>query len=115
MNFIDFLVDLLVWVAFLYATAKFLSYCVHRYLDNSIEELDAELQELKRMIKYVKVEQHGDMIYLFDNDTDAFIVQGRTAEDFQNHIASDTVFKIVGGDDAAIKKLKEMFPARTVP
>lgn len=115
MNIIELLGDFLIWLAVMYFIGQIISYFLHRHLDRSLEELDAQLQELKRMIKYVKVEQHGDIIYLFDNETDAFIVQGRTAEDFQQHISDDTVFKIVGGDDNAIKKLKEMFPARNTP
>ena len=115
MNSIDFFVTFLFYVAMLYMVVRMLSNWVHQYLDKSIEQLDVELQQLKDMIKYVKVEQHGDIIYVFDNETDAFLVQGRTAEDFQHNISHDMVLKIAGGDDQVKKKFKEMFPAGNTP
>jgi hypothetical protein len=48
----------------------------------SIEEEKEELKDkLTKLIHVVKPEKHGDMIYWFDYDTDAFLGQGHTDEE----------------------------------
>jgi hypothetical protein len=53
----------------------------------NVEDEKAELKDkLTKLIHVVKPEKHGDMIYWFDFDTDAFLGQGYTDEEIIAHI-----------------------------
>jgi hypothetical protein len=75
-----------------------------------LEELDQRLTELRSLIHQVKVEKHQDIYYWFDEDTDAFLGQGKdftsviyTVKDrFPKHIflltVEDELYSIQGPD-----------------
>lgn len=85
MTFLDFLFYLAIgWVV-----GKLLShialYFLYKKRDELKEELVAAAKELKDKIIIVNIEKHGDMLYLFEKDTDRFIAQGRTKEEIMEH------------------------------
>jgi len=52
-------------------------------LDSAIE--DSQPKEEKNDL-VVKVEKHGNMFYLYDNETDKFIIQGSNKEEIVNFL-----------------------------
>jgi len=54
-------------------------YLTYRELDQVVEQRIGE--EIKRIFIPCTVEQHGDVLYLFREDNQEFVVQGRTREE----------------------------------
>ena len=59
------------------------------YLKNKNEEMFDELtqaaKDLSDKFILVNIEKHGDMIYLFEKNTNRFIAQGKTKEEIQTN------------------------------
>ena len=49
---------------------------------------DELVDKLTKLIHRIKQEQHGDVYYWFDADTDSFLAQGRTDEEIRKHLLS---------------------------
>lgn len=83
-EFASFIFELLLWVIFW----SFVFGIVRRVLSNTDEEAETEEMVNKVMTKIhqIKQEQHGDLYYWFDKDTDAFLAQGSTDEEIKQHL-----------------------------
>jgi ribosome-binding ATPase YchF (GTP1/OBG family) len=46
-----------------------------------VSELKAEKEEEKTLVSKLEVETHGDMLYLFDRETDQFICQANSVQE----------------------------------
>ena len=68
------------------------------------------IEYLGRIYKKVTVEQHGDMLYIWEYGTDQFLFQGSSAQDFKERVPHDMVLSVVDGDPEVIKQFKLMFP-----
>lgn len=68
-----------------YVVARILLHIVYKMLQAKNEELKEKLVELAKQFIFVKPEKHGDVIYLFEAETDRFIAQGRTAQELKEH------------------------------
>jgi hypothetical protein len=79
-------------------------------ITKQIQSLDQDIEKLRKVFKRIKLEQHGDMLYVWDHDTDKFIMQGQTAQDFEDRVPHDMMFRIESGDPEAIRRFKELFP-----
>jgi hypothetical protein len=49
-------------------------------------ERDELVKKVMGMIHQVKQEQHGEVYYWFDADTDAFLGQGKTDDEIKEHL-----------------------------
>lgn len=83
---------------------------LNRYLERKIGELDQQLAHLKQVYKQVKIEEYHGQFYLFDADTDQFLGQGYTAQDFADKLSKDIVIKIVQGEPEVIARFKSTIP-----
>ena len=86
LEFVQFCVELFLWllaVEFVFAFIRGIS---------GKKEADKELEETKekliKMIHFVKQEKHGDVMYWFDNDDDAFLAQGSCKDEIIAHLKS---------------------------
>jgi hypothetical protein len=82
--------------------AEFLGFCfnlligmfiyslVRGFLTSYENKITADVDELKdrlrKMIHFVRLEQHGEQLYWFDEETDEFLGQGHTLEDIIVHV-----------------------------
>ena len=83
------LVDFLFYLALGWIIGKVLGsvilYLLRQKRDELREELTAAAKELADKIILVNIEKHGDVLYLFEKDTDRFIAQGKTKEEIMKH------------------------------
>jgi hypothetical protein len=79
-------------------------------------ETNEQVQEyLKSIVHAVKSEKHGDTMYFFDADTDAFIAQGKTYEEialalkarWRDHIFLIAEKYVLAGPDFKLLEIKD--------
>ena len=79
------------------------------------QDVEEELKEkISTITHIVKVEQHGDQFYWYDNDSDEFIAQGKTLEDivavikqrFPTHFFFLNNDMLLHGPDWQLKRLE---------
>jgi len=87
-EFADFFVQLLFW----YMVGHFVLGLLEGYLRNRTQELQEEtteiLKELNEIIHRVRVEEHGNMFYWFDEDSNTFLAQGKNLEEAKAQLRS---------------------------
>ena len=107
----DMILNAVVWALVIYLGLRFLSIMAQNALQREVDNtINRELKELRDRFRLVKIEQHGDCLYLFDAQTDEFIAQGRTAQEFMDRFRDDTTLRIVEGDQEVRERFKNMFP-----
>jgi hypothetical protein len=80
-EFLDFLLYAFIgWLI-----GRILMSFVMKFLEYRHEELNKEIEKIVKHFIFVKPEKHGDMIYLFEADTDMFVAQGRNMEELKQH------------------------------
>jgi hypothetical protein len=87
----DTLIDFVLWLArfaFYYVLFTFLLSLLEKKLSSKVDETKREelVEKVVALIHRVKQEQHGDVYYWFDSDTDAFLGQGKTTEEIRDHL-----------------------------
>lgn len=58
------------------------------YKEVKQEELTEFVDKVTEIIHKVQEEQHGELYYWFDSDSDAFLAQGKTVDDMVAHLKS---------------------------
>ena len=105
----------LVQTFFIILGVFFLLELVLRYtVKNQIQDEELEIaQALEDTVVLCRVEQVDDVFYLYDSQSEQFIGQGHTVEDFWNISEQMQKFlMVVDGDKQAIDLLKDMQHAR---
>lgn len=75
---------LLLWVACTYFFVQ-LTLGLHGYFKSSADKLQEQLiKRLDEIVHRVKVEQHEDVYYWYDQDNNRFLGQGKTTEEIIN-------------------------------
>ena len=75
-------------------------------LETMLDEIEQEEKQQRKTVA-VRVEQHGDQFYLFNNETDEFIAQGHDAEEvLQRARRPEQLMNVVSGDPAVIARLR---------
>lgn len=80
------------WISFLFYSAIgwVIAKIIAIYLDAKNQQLAKDIQVLRDRIDSriidVKIEQHGEMFYLFDKKSDSFVAQGRNLEEVNQHV-----------------------------
>lgn len=109
-EFLNLVTEVLFWALVFWIAFRILGTMIGQHLDNKLKELDAELTAIKKIYKRVKIEEHHDMFYLFNADTDEFIGQGRTAQEIAERIRGEVVLNVMEGDPDVIKRFRETVP-----
>ena len=79
-------------------------------LEQKVERLDAEIEAIRKIYKRVKIEEYDGMFYIFDVETDEFLGQGRTAEEFVDRLKHNLVLQPVEGDPDVIARFRKTIP-----
>ncbi len=81
-EFLSFFIQLVFWI--------FVISFIKGFAEKLIEARDEEIKDIKsqlvKMIHFVKQEKHGDLLYWFDHETDAFLGQGASVEEITEHV-----------------------------
>lgn len=104
------LFDILLLMALMYGFGQLFRRHAEQKWQQEIDNLQSDIEKIQKIYKKVTIEQHGDMLYVWEHGTDKFLFQGRTSQDFQDRVPHDMVLGIMGGDPEVIKKFKELFP-----
>ena len=110
----DLLFNAVIWAILIFFGLRLLTIKANERIQQRIETLDQEIADIRRRYREVKIEQHGDTLYLFDADTDQFIAQGRTADDFMDRVEHDITFKIMEGEPEVRERFKSLFTEKVV-
>lgn len=80
------------WISFFFYSAIgwIVAKIIAIYLDAKNQQLAKDIQVLRDRIDSriidVKIEQHGEMFYLFDKRNDSFVAQGKTLAEVTQHV-----------------------------
>lgn len=85
MNVAELIGNLLLIILGWVACRFYIEYCVIQWIK---QEQIAHEYESKNMISYGLIEQHGDTLYLYDKDTNAFMCQGETVKELAGSLFS---------------------------
>ena len=72
-------------------------------------EIEAIIAEIGQIVIRTKLEVHQDCYYLFREDTDAFVAQGRNAQELERHVNQRFPrcnFVVTQGDQEALQRIK---------
>lgn len=75
------LLDIIVYFGIGYVIAKAIQSFSASYIEAHKEVRDQLVKKISEVVHAVKVEQHGEITYWFDADSDSFIAQGRTQDE----------------------------------
>ena len=109
-EFFNFVVEVFFWMAVFWFAFQIFGGMFNRHIENKIEELNAEIEDIKKIYKRVKIEEHYDTFYLFDADTDTFIGQGRTMQEIADRVRGEVVLNVMEGDPDVIQRFRQTFP-----
>jgi hypothetical protein len=109
-EFFNFVVEVFFWMVVFWFALQIFGGMFNRHVENRIEQLNAEIEEIKKVYKRVKIEEYHDTFYLFDADTDTFIGQGRTMKEIADKIRGEVVLNVMEGDPDVIQRFKQTFP-----
>ena len=109
-EFFNFVVEVFFWMAVFWFAFQIFGGMFNRHIENKIEELNAEIEDIKKVYKRVKIEEHYDTFYLFDADTDTFIGQGRTMQEIADRVRGEVVLNVMEGDPDVIQRFRQTFP-----
>lgn len=100
--------DAVILFALTYLVIRIMRVMATAILEHRIQQMDEEIRKIEKHYRTIRVEQHADIIYIFDARTDEFMAQGQTAQDFMDRFPVDVVLKIVEGDADARRRFREI-------
>ena len=109
------IIDMILTFMFWYAIGWFLfNFLVAPWLKDRLEgrirEMEQEIEDIKKVYKRVKIEEYDGIFYVFDVETNEFLGQGRTAEEFAERLKKDLVLQPVEGDADVIARFRKTVP-----
>jgi len=110
MEFFNLILEGFFWFLVLWLAFQIFGGMFNRHIETRIEKLNAEIEEIQKIYKRVKIEQHYDTFYLFDADTDTFIGQGRTMQEIADRVRGEMVLNVMEGDPDVVKRFRDTFP-----
>jgi hypothetical protein len=87
-EFITDIINFLITFAFWYFIWSVALYFVKEHLNSKNNEHQQVVDQVSKMVHAIKEEEHGDMKYWFDRDSDEFLAQGKTYTDIVAHLKS---------------------------
>jgi len=109
-EFFNFVVEVFFWMALFWFAFQIFGGMFNRRVENKIERLTAEIAEIGKVYKRVKIEEYHDTFYLFNADTDEFIGQGRTMKEIADKIRGEVVLNVMEGDPDVIQRFRATVP-----
>jgi hypothetical protein len=105
-EFLNMLIEAFFWMIVFWFACQILGGMFNRHVENKIEQLNAEIQDIQKVYKRVKIEEHYDTFYLFNADTDEFIGQGRSMQEIADKVRGEVVLNVMEGDPDVIQKFR---------
>ena len=109
-EFFNMMLEAFFWFLVFWFAFQIFGGMFNRHIETRIEKLNAEIEDIKKVYKRVKIEEHYDTFYLFDADTDEFLGQGRTAQEFADRLKNNLVVQPVEGDPDVIARFRQTVP-----
>ena len=109
-EFFNMVVEAFFWFLVFWFAFQIFGGMFNRHIENRIEQLNAEIEEIQKIYKRVKIEEHYDTFYLFDADTDTFIGQGRTMQEIADKVKGEVVLNVMEGDPDVIARFRQTVP-----
>lgn len=109
-EFLDLMIEAFFWALLFWLALQVIGGMFNRHIETRIEKLNAEIDQIKRVYKRVKIEEHYDTFYIFDADTDEFLGQGRTAQEFADRLKNNLTIQPVEGDPDVIARFRQTIP-----
>jgi hypothetical protein len=109
-GFLNWLAEFVFWFGLGWLILQVLVNATNQHLEQKVERLDAEIEAIKKIYKRVKIEEYDGMFYVFDVETDEFLGQGRTAEEFADRLKHNLVLQPVEGDPDVIARFRKTIP-----
>lgn len=81
-EFFLFFIEFVFWI-FVISLVRAL---IIKHKEAEDQEIDELKEKLVKMIHFIKQEKHGDLIYWFDAQSDAFLGQGASVEEITEHV-----------------------------
>lgn len=85
-EFLLFFAELLFWMFVFNLVLKVIFGRQLKELEDARAEHTEIVEKLMDMLHSVKQEQHGDVLYWFDADTDQFLAQGKSDSEIKEHL-----------------------------
>lgn len=102
----DAILNFIVVFGLTYFGLKLFNNWLRGWAERKVAELDDVKDTLAKLIHTVAPEQHGDITYWFDADSDAFLGQGETSEEVIAHVKKrfpDHLFLLPNNDVLSAK------------
>ena len=109
-EFFNLLFEAFFWALLFWLVLRVFGGMFNRHIENRIEQLNAEIEEIKKVYKRVKIEEHYDTFYLFNAETDEFIGQGRTMQEIADRVQGEVVLNVMEGDPDVIARFRQTIP-----
>ena len=109
-EFFNLMIEAFFWALLFWLALQVIGGMFNQRINAKLEEINAEIEDIKRVYKRVKIEQHHDIFYLFNADTEEFIGQGRTMQEIADKIRGEVVLNVMEGDPDVIKRFRDTFP-----
>jgi len=109
-EFANFVTEVFFWMLVFWLALQVFGGMFNRHMENRIEQLNAEIEDIKKVYKRVKIEEHYDTFYLFNADTDEFIGQGRTMQEIADKVKGEVVLNVMEGDPDVIARFRQTVP-----
>jgi hypothetical protein len=109
-EFFNMILEAFFWFLVFWFAFQIFGGMFNRHVNNKLEEINAEIDEIKQVYKRVKIEEHYDTFYLFNADTDEFIGQGRTMQEIADRVKGEVVLNVMEGDPDVIARFRQTVP-----
>lgn len=81
-EFAGFAVEMIFW----YIVLQVILGWMERRMSERNEEMREVIERVSNIVHRVRVEQHGEIYYWYDEDNDDFLAQGKDLEEATNHL-----------------------------
>lgn len=110
MEFLNFVLEFGFYLLLGWLMMRVLVSITNRHLEQTVTRLDAEIVAIRKVFKQVKIEEHHGIFYVYDADTEEFLGQGSTAEEFAEKLHNDLILQPVEGDPDVIARFRKTVP-----
>lgn len=103
----DFILNILLGIFLGWAVAQIIGgYLRAKLISNIHEKIEEAAEEMKERWIMVNIEQHDDIFYLYEKDTNQFIAQGKTIEEISQRCQERFKDRTIIADENDLKFFK---------
>lgn len=110
MEFLNLVVESFFWALLIWLCLRIMQGNIQDLQQQRLDQARQELDSVRKLYRRVKIDQLEDMFYIYDADTEEFIAQGRSTEDFVQRLGRIPTMSIVQGEPRVIAEFKKIIP-----